>query len=320
CGAASIDDALDSRPASLEGVTDDEWAELVALGHRNDLARLFHAGFVNGQAFLRAPDALAGRVPRKVEWTGGRRPPGDEVVPADLRIDHVYLVSCKYLSKILHNPSPARLVDGLLSHRAVDDRGDWYERVAPAEHQALYDAIRDRIGVPGLPDRVAWLDTDTRRRLARALRGDWPDGALEAYQALCRAVSESTAERWRRSLSGAKPEEVLWRLLRIGAVPYFVLGVDRKGSMRMRISTPWDWRQRFRLRSFDVEAQQGGQPLVGWTAVVDDRAADVSRTICGHVEVRWSHGRFGQRPEAKVYLDTRHEDVPGYFPIDGIVG
>ena len=85
--------------------------------------------------------------------------------------------------------------------------------------------------------------------------------------------------------------------------------------MRLRISTPWDWRQRYRLRSFDIEPQAGGQPRVGWSASVDDRETGAACTVAGHVEVRWSHGRFGQRPEAKVYLDTRHEDVPGYLPL-----
>lgn len=36
------------------------------------------------------------------------------------------------------------------------------------------------------------------------------------------------------------------------------------------------------------------------------------RRGAGHVEIRWSHGRFAQNPEAKVYLDAAHHDVPGY--------
>ena len=32
----------------------------------------------------------------------------------DLRVDHVYLVSCKYLSNILFNVSPASVFDSLL--------------------------------------------------------------------------------------------------------------------------------------------------------------------------------------------------------------
>ena len=50
-----------------------------------------------------------------IEWKGAHRAPGDEVVPADLRVDHVYLVSCKYLSRIVVNASPHHLFDRLLA-------------------------------------------------------------------------------------------------------------------------------------------------------------------------------------------------------------
>jgi hypothetical protein len=55
--------------------------------------------------------------------------------------------------------------------------------------------------------------------------------------------------------------------------------------------------------------------MVGWRATVDDREAGCTRTIEGHVEIRWSHGRFAQPPEAKVYLDTPHHLVAGYWPL-----
>lgn len=58
-----------------------------------------------------------------------------------------------------------------------------------------------------------------------------------------------------------------------------------------------------------------GQPHVGWDATIEDRHSTTRRIVRGHVEVRWSHGRFGGNPEAKVYLDTPHGDVPGYFPL-----
>ena len=46
-----------------------------------------------------------------------------------------------------------------------------------------------------------------------------------------------------------------------------------------------------------------------------ERDTRTERVVDGHVEVRWSHGRFAGRPEAKVYLDTHHAEVPGYFPL-----
>jgi hypothetical protein len=54
---------------------------------------------------------------------------------------------------------------------------------------------------------------------------------------------------------------------------------------------------------------------VGWLATVRERATGQLQEVSGHVEVRWSHGRFGGLPEAKGYLDTSHHLVPGYFPL-----
>ncbi len=108
---------------------------------------------------------------------------------------------------------------------------------------------------------------------------------------------------------------MLWRLLRIGSAPYFVLGASPRGFLRLRIATPWDWRRHFELRAFDVEARPGGQPMVAWQASVRDREDRRERIVHGHVEVRWSHGRLAAPPEAKVYLDTPHDEIPGYFPL-----
>jgi len=107
----------------------------------------------------------------------------------------------------------------------------------------------------------------------------------------------------------------LWRLLRIGSAPYFVLGSSAERSLRLRIATSWDWRQHFQLGSISLEPQRGGQPRVGWHAVVRDRTSAETFEVTGHIEVRWSHGRFGGLPEAKGYLDTPHHLVPGYFAL-----
>jgi hypothetical protein len=102
---------------------------------------------------------------------------------------------------------------------------------------------------------------------------------------------------------------MLWRLLRLTPAPYFVLGTSTHGSLRLRVGTPWDFQRHHRLRRFEVTAGSAGQATVGWSAEVDDLV------VRGHVEVRWSHGRFGGPPEAKVYLDTPHAAVPGYVPL-----
>jgi len=119
------------------------------------------------------------------------------------------------------------------------------------------------------------------------------------------AVATATAERWHGALERAGDKEaMLWRLLRMGSAPYFVLGTSPRRSLRLRIATPWDWRQSYRLLNFEVAAKPGGQPLVAWRAEVRHVHDASVATIEGHIEVRWSHGRFGGPPEAKAYLDT----------------
>src|SRR4051812_29320489 len=299
-GADDVEDALEKRPVELHNVDDDVWEALQGAWHAPGNRALFHAAFRNGRAFLDAGDALRGRRPGLVEWKGSHRAPGDEVVPADIRIDHVYFVSCKYLSRIVMNASPAHVFDRLLAGGHGKRGGDWFAEVAPGTLQALYETVRDAFEQP-LPTRVDALTKDDRRALALALRGDWPDGAAARYEALVEQVAAASAERWRAAIA-TDAQRLLWRLLRIGSAPYYVLGIAPDDVPRLRIATPWDWRHHFELCDFRVHAGTGGQPVVRWQAIVRDRATRVEAPVDGHVEVRWSHGRFCGPPEAKVYL------------------
>jgi hypothetical protein len=380
-GLASIDEAMRSRPAVMHSLSPEMWERMERLRAGGAYDAEFHAAWANGQAFLSASDGLRGRLPQVVEWKGTGRAPGDEVVPADLRVDHVYLVSCKYLSKILFNVSPASVFDALLfggpgrGPRAAKEpsggAGDWFAEVAREEHQALYECVRAAAGqaaslgadgpgshaphrplrrgaaepalaLPGLgagepgaaggvadaphavpadllqlPSRAVDLTVTQRDALGRWLTAGWPEGGKDLYAVLSGAVARASARRWESALAerGGSGEAMLWRLLRIGSAPYFVLGSSADRSLRLRIATSWDWRQHFQLLRMSVEGQAGGQPRVGWEALVRDRTTHDVRAVVGHIEVRWSHGRFGGLPEAKGYLDTPHHLVPGYFTL-----
>lgn len=315
-GAADLAVALADPPVSFGGVGDDRWQRLRELERTGRFRAEFAAAWANGRCLLEARDGLRGRPPEVVEWKGPQRPPGTEPIPADLRVDHVYLVSCKYNSRIQLNASPWSIFD---AGAADDARGDWYGEVAAAEQQTLYEIVRFETGLVGaLPERVDGLTPTQRRELAAALgRGRWTSpAAAEAYAALSVAVAAGSARRWGDLLRSERHREAtLWRFLRVAAASYFVLGSDGERMVRVRVGSPWDWRQSFRLRRFDVEPVESRQPIVGWTATVDDRVAGGPRSVEGHIEVRWSHGRFGGLPEAKVYLDTPHHQVAGYWPL-----
>jgi len=316
-GSPNLDWALLQRP-EIVGVGGAEWrqidGEVVAATSR----RIALSAFENGATFLAHDEGLRGRLPRLVEWTGGRRPPGDQAVPADLRLDHVYIISCKYLSKIVLNTAPARLFEQLLQPGSIRGKADWYDAVAPNEHRQF---AREACGAFDVAAGQDVLSPAARAELKRSfgrharLEGD----VAAAYRELCTAVSTRSAAIWATSLQQRgrrSSEDLLWRMLRMASGTYYVLGVSREGaSLRLRVMTPWDWRQAFELRRFDIEPADAGQPQVKWVATVRDLAADVERGVEGHVEVRWSHGRFGGPPEAKVYLDTPHAQVPGYVAL-----
>lgn len=279
---------------------------------------LFEAAWKNGQAFASSVDGLRGRKPLRVEWKGSHRPPAYEQIPADLRVDYVYLVSCKYRSNILYNASPSHLFEQLLATR-TRQQINWYSRTAPGEYQDLYKACRDHLESADLPQSVHDLTGQNRQYLKAKFKRTWPPNIKEPYRQLCTAVAEVSAGHWQQALGkrqGAH-EEMLWRLLRLQSAPYFIIGMaSDQHPVRFRVDTPWDFRQRYTFRSFEPEADAtAGQPKVKWRAELSDKLSNEPIRVNGHVEVRWSHGRFNGAPEAKVYLDTPHQETPGYSPL-----
>ena len=322
-GFRDLPHVLAAQPHVVINVGDEQFARLRMAYDAGQHRDLFDVAWRNGERFARSDEGLRGRPPWRLEWKGAHKPPGYEQVPADLRVDHVYLVSCKYGSSILHNVAPAHLFDRRLADRR---RGgappDWYAEVAPDAYQELYAACRAAIcdiagGEIDLPAHVSELQQAHREQLKRALNRAWPPGVDSIYREFSHAVALESATRWRANLTDALArEEMVWRLLRLQAAPYYVLGALGDGSaLRYRVATPWDFRVRFRMRTFDAWPDVAGQPLVRWRADVHDRESDVPRTIDGHVEIRWSHGRFSGAPEAKVHLGTHPHAVAGYVEL-----
>jgi hypothetical protein len=312
-GVSSIDDALVAPPRAVVGVDASTWEQIRRARLDNRHERLFAAAWENGRRFFEAGDGLRRRRPRLVEWKGPHKPPGYESLPADLRIDHVFLVSCKYGSDISANCSPSNLFDRLLADRSHGAE-PWYGTVAPDAYAAFYAAVRGVVA--DLPADAASLEAPDIARIRHACIRQWPPELVEPWRCFSYDVAAASAARWDARLdTTAKRELMLWRLLRLETSPYFVLGMSKVGTpLRYRVATPWDWRQVFRLTSFAIAPVAAGQPLVKWEALVHDRSADVERTVSGQIEVRWSHGRFSA-VEAKLHLTTEPHDVPGYFSL-----
>ncbi len=143
-----------------------DWTAALEAGLHNSE---FDTAWINGRAFLESPDGLRGREPQLIEWKGAHQPPGFDFLPVDLRIDHVFLVSCKYQSKVLMNSSPSNLFERRLADRlAGSDSGSWYTSCAPDEYRHLYSCIRRYVGLELLPSTVEALAANHVARIRTA--------------------------------------------------------------------------------------------------------------------------------------------------------
>lgn len=318
-GYQNVQRALEVRPRHITHVDETVFDSLDAALASGDYAMEFTTAWDNGAAFARSPLGLRGRPPWTLEWKGPHKPASKsiETIPADLRIDHVYLVSCKYRSRILHNAGPVALFDHCLAPAGPVPRTDWFETVAPDAFRAVWQPVFDSVGL--IPTTTPSTTTQQQRQLIRQGLAESPITTNSAeYRHFVTEVSHRSATRWgARLTSQSARNELYWRLLRMQAAPYFVLGARHdQTSLRYRIDTPWDFQRRFKVLSFDITPGERGQPSVDWRARVAETADMLAeRELHGHVEIRWSHGKLNGSPEAKVYLGTDPLDVPGYDPI-----
>jgi hypothetical protein len=302
-------------PDALVGVDAGVWASLSEWWSSGDYGRQFADAFEDGRHFYRSDLGLRYRAPLTVEWRGPHKAPEDDPLPADLRIDGVFMVSCKNLSKVLSNPSPAALFHSALRHPEFGGR-DWYEEIAPVELANLYRAAVGHLALTGFPPSPSMLTPGQRSTLKTRLARRWPP-ALDAEVAeWVAAVSSRSARLLNQTLATKRDRErFYWRLLRIHSAPYFILGRQPSGATRLRVVTPWDLRRRLSFDGLEVHPARVGQPQIQWVASFRELETGTRRETDGHVEIRWSHGRFCGAPESKIYLDTPHDQACGYVPI-----
>ena len=314
-GAADLASALATPPPAFGGVGEDRWERLRTLAAEGRYRAEFAAAWANGACFLAAarraagPAARGGRVEGPAAPAGRRAAPGRPAdrprLPGQLQVQ-------------LGSSSTPRPVDLRRRRAGERRRGRLVRRGGPEATQALYEIVRFETGPGGGPAGPgADLSPTQRRELAAAL------GKGAGRRPRPPRPTPRCPRRWRpaRPAAGASAaqrasrEATLWRFLRVAAATYFVLGSDGSRMVRLRVGSPWDWRQSFRLRRFDVEpAARPASP----------------RSTGGHGRRprgrRAAHGRgphrdpleprpLRQPPEAKVYLDTPHHLVPGYWPL-----
>ena len=302
-------------PAVFVGVDADIWESLREWWWTGAYSQEFSNAFEDGRYFLESDLGLRRRAPLTIEWKGPHKAPEDDPLPADLRIDSVFIVSCKNLSKVLLNPSPAALFHSALRNPDLGGH-DWYEEIAMDELGNLYRASIRHLDLAGFPASPSDLTRAQRNVLKRQLTRQWPSALEPEVSEWVASVSIRSAALLNQTLATKRDRErFYWRLLRIHSAPYFIVGRQPSGPTRLRVLTPWDFRRRFAFRGLEISPANAGQPQIQWQASFTDLESGASVGTVGHVEIRWSHGRFCGAPESKIYLDTEHDAACGYMPI-----
>ena len=213
----SIDDvlAMKTPPSVVSGVDSSTWHALRGYWEDASDREVFEHAFHSGRYFLESSEALRGRSPLSIEWRGPIQLPERDPLPADLRVDHVYVVSCKNLSKILRNPSPV----ALFRHGRTDGEGgggDWYFEVAQNEYESLYRGAVDLLGLSSFPHSVAELSRTEKDTLRYSFGRRWPPEIESQAKDFISAVSERSAAALRNVIQDKAAEErFYWQLLRL---------------------------------------------------------------------------------------------------------
>lgn len=312
-GFTTLAVALDRNrpPEEMKGVSPAIWMDLKSWYSENLEGNLFSDSFEHGKYFLNSKHGLNNTKPFEVSWTGPERVRDQDLPPADLVVNRLHSISCKAQSKILRNPSPTSLFRSALA----SSRGgtDWYEEIAPVEYSDLLVAATRCLSLKNFPSRPSDLAQAQRIKLKVLLERHWPSDMSAEVQRFVTAVSQRSSDSLASCLRKPSDRTSFYlRLLRHSDSPYFLLGSQGGSALRLRVDTKDEFCNRFSVQSFRIEPDDRGQPQVKWSAEIKSLKRPQSEIVRGHIEIRWSHGKFRQAPESKIYLDTPMISLPGY--------
>ena len=193
----------------------------------------FEAAFANGRAFLRAARRAARARPR-ASSTGVATPSRSTTsscppTSASTTSTWCRASTCRRSSSTRR---PARLFDGLLRVRMPAER---LELVRRRRARRVGGAARARrVRVRRRARRSPSSEATTRRAELRATllaARAWPEPCRPAWSALVRRRRERVGGAMAQAMTTSDDRlRLLWRLLRVGPTPYFVLGVGDRGA------------------------------------------------------------------------------------------
>lgn len=263
-----------------------------------------------------------------VQWCGPERQSRTDTGARDLIVANTP-ISVKASSNVLANKSPSYVFECLPQGTPAPDRSEnWYMLTDPHGYQSLYSFIRNiRLArFDGFPESVEEFERVASHRERDELRQEIDKlspsqraSFNSLYIAMCRKVAEESAKLFNQNFLSAMRgptsrwviENIVRNLFRLDSVSYIMAGTMGSKVYAIKLPSLTQWKKDWEI--VDVHAipeltreQSRVQLIVKYR---QKKTNDIHSALF-HVEIRWSHGKFMQSPEAKIYKDFNWDNIP----------
>lgn len=250
-----------------------------------------------------------------VRWLGPVKQSRAVAASQDLMVGTTS-ISVKAESKVVFNLSPYNLFVSLPQGRVPAFRAPhWFLTQAPATYQRLFDVVSDATDQTSITEFERRANRSQRRALRAecdGLSGPEQTLFLRRYLEMCHETARVSAKKFREGLSATLKtvhasgvrDEILRTFFRLDSSQYVVCGLDRGQLFAFLIPSITEWKRGAELREVVAEPDlEAGQSQVLFYVDVRMKTGGERVRVPFHAEIRWSHGRFSGRPEAKLYRD-----------------
>ncbi len=266
-------------------------------------------------------------------WAGPQQQAATTSAAIDLLVANIP-VSVKATSDNVHSPSPYNLFKtipgGQLKARVWEN---WYLEQAPLEYQELYSYVRNKKGLEYLPENVEEFERSIKGKQRKVIKkviasfsDDEKQTLKQLYLRMCHKVAKLSADIFNKnfkiSMQGHSKNAVLEQItrdfFRLDTVEYILGGLDNKKAFAVTVPDLTRWKQDWVITDVIAEPElEREQSRVRFSIHYKNKKSRENYIAEFHVQIRWSHGKFQTKPEAKLYKNFSWKEVPFFESVYG---
>jgi len=261
-------------------------------------------------------------------WYGPEKQAKTNSLAQDLLVANTP-VSIKAESNVLSNLSPKNIFQNIPQGKVPSERSEnWYMATDRGGLQKLYNIVRKvrLYRFPQFPQSIEDFEQNAQPKHRselqseiKKLTSDELDEFTKQYLEMCSNVSSASANIFNKSFQdalqtpsrNAVTEHLVKNLFRMDSVEYVSVGIENNKVFAIRIPSITQWKKEWQV--LDIEAKPDLDKKQSRVIIMVKFRNKISKDIHSaqfHVEIRWSHKKFGGAPEAKLYKDFKWAEIP----------